>query len=201
MIVRCVRGKVRDVEAVTDAIEEWNLKIAPKCLGFLGGTWGIGDDGQLHAYHRFATREDMEELVRDVERLDWYSEKFLPSMETEPEVRHAPDVIMWNGGCDTAGFVQIVYGRTTDIDSHKELIHKLAMLQIHRPDIVGGYTMFHDNGLFEEVVYFKSEEAAREGEAAAPDGEHAHLIEEWQRFAKDVEFVDLRDPHLFTQTA
>lgn len=199
MIVRCVRGRVRDADAVAEAIEEWNLKLAPKCLGFLGGTWGIGDDGQLHAYHRFSTRDDMEELIRDHERLDWYANKFLPSMELEPQVNHAEDVIVWNGGgCDSAKFVQIIYGRTTDIEGHKELIHKLAMLQIHRPDIIGGYTMFHDQGRFEEVVYFKDAEAAREGEAKAPDGEHAHLIEEWQRFATDIEFVDLNEPHLIT---
>ena len=60
----------------------------------------------------------------------------------------------------------------------------------NRPDILGGLVAWHgDDGAFTQVVYFRSEDQARAGEAGGADERYQDMM------AGEPTFIDLRDPH------
>lgn len=75
--------------------------------------------------------------------------------------------LLFDGGSNDAGFVQVMQGRAKDQDQmrrrEKEMEPELRPL---RPDLIGGITAWHGDGTFTEVAYFTSEAEARKNEQA-----------------------------------
>ena len=103
-----------------------------------------------------------------------------------------------DGDPDTAGFVQVMQGRTKDPDRARELMAADPTdWAEYRPDILGTITVGHDGDAWTMAIYFTSEEAAREGERKEPPPEMAEMMEEMNALADgEPTFHDLRDPWL-----
>ena len=69
-------------------------------------------------------------------------------------------------------------------------------MQSSRPDIIGGYTAWHEGDRFTAVNYFTSEAAAREGEKKELPGELQKAFQEFGEITKGVEFLDIPNPWL-----
>jgi hypothetical protein len=98
---------------------------------------------------------------------------------------------MMGGGSDTAGFVQVIEGRAKDRESARRMMRDAeGQLTRDRPEILGGLVAWHgDDGEFTQVVYFRSEDEARAGEAEGADQRYQDMM------AGEPTFIDLRDPH------
>ena len=83
------------------------------------------------------------------------------------------------GDPDTAGFVQVMQGRTRDARRAGELMaqNKEARMAF-RPDVLGTVYVVQEGGLWTLAIYFTSEQAAREGERKEPPPELAAEMEE-----------------------
>ncbi len=76
--------------------------------------------------------------------------------------------LLFNGGSDEAGFVQIIRGKVDDtarlravMTSDPEGLHAM------RPDILGATLAIEADGTYTETVAFTDEASARSGEGAA----------------------------------
>jgi hypothetical protein len=104
------------------------------------------------------------------------------------------------GDPDTAGFVQVMQGRSSDPDRARELMAQDPdEWAAFRPDIIGSVAVGHQGGAYTVAMYFTSEQAAREGEGKEPPPELKALMEEMnQLMAGEPEFLDLRQSWLYS---
>jgi len=65
-----------------------------------------------------------------------------------------------------------------------------------RPDLLGSVTAYFGDGEFAEVVYFTSEEEAREAEQRPIPDEFADRMAEWEAVVRVERYLDLREPWL-----
>jgi hypothetical protein len=115
--------------------------------------------------------------------------------------RDSSDVIAdVTGDPDTAGFVQVMQGRSSDPDRVRELMAQDPdEWAAFRPDIIGSVAVGHQGGAYTVAMYFTSEQAAREGERKEPPPELKPLMDEMnQLMADEPEFLDLRQPWLYS---
>jgi hypothetical protein len=162
--------------------------------GWLGGTYGFTDDGQFVGVCRFDGMASAREWCRDPDAGLWWAaaeEMF----DGAPEIHESDDVtIMLEGGSDSAGFVQVMRGRVTNLDALKRIMsdHEMtSMLHQARPDIIGATLAIEDDGTFTETVAFTDEAAAREGEKS---GAYSDQSDELTSAMEDVEYLDLHHP-------
>jgi hypothetical protein len=99
------------------------------------------------------------------------------------------------GGSDDAGFVQVIQGRTRDVERMRALGEQSGpLLADFRPEVIGGTIALHGDGGFTQAVYFTSEQAAREGERKEPTPElKALLDEEMALYEGELTYFDLRE--------
>ena len=88
-------------------------------------------------------------------------------------------------------------GQVRDPDRAKELVANQPRMQDVRTDILGSITVGHDDAKWTMIVYFRSEQEAREGERKEVPPEMAKAMHELQSLAiGQPEFLDLRNPWL-----
>lgn len=165
MFVQFIEGPVDDAEGLRQQYETWLEELAPDAIGWLGSTGGVTADGTAFVAARFEDAGSARENSERPEQSAWWeqtAECFAGPVEFSDCDRV---VTILDGGSDEAGFVQVIRGRFTDADRAVELS---ASFEEHlpeaRPDVLGGYLGLQDDGSYTQVVYFTSEEEAREGE-------------------------------------
>jgi hypothetical protein len=101
--------------------------------------------------------------------------------------------VLFDGGSDAAGFVQVMQGRAKDQNQMRSQEREMEPeLRKVRPDLIGGIVAWHGDGAFTEVVYFPSEEVARQGEAAMAN---TPVVEKFMSLIDgDLTFYDLTTP-------
>jgi hypothetical protein len=104
------------------------------------------------------------------------------------------------GDPDTAGFVQVMQGRSSDPERARELMAQDPDdWAAFRPDVIGSVAVGHEGGACTMALYFTSEQAAREGERKEPPPQLKALMEEMNQLsAGEPEFLDLRQPWLYS---
>jgi hypothetical protein len=200
MFVQVIRGKVADPAQVRAAMERWMRELAPGASGWLGSTAGVTDDGRFVALARFESADAARRNSTRPEQDAWWSEV---SKAFDGDVTFAdsedvdPDVI---GDPDSAGFVQVMAGRTSNARRVRELMDSSrGATRSLRPDILGSVDVLQDDGRFTMAVYFTSEQEAREGERKEPPPEIASMMEELNSLASgEIEFLDLKSPWLYS---
>jgi hypothetical protein len=103
-----------------------------------------------------------------------------------------------NGGSDSAGFVQVIQRKVTDVDKARELdrANQDQMKEI-RPDVMGGIVAWHpQNGRFTNAIYFTSEAEARAKEKEVSSSpEFEKFMSEWQAISDgEPNYLDLSEP-------
>jgi hypothetical protein len=186
MFVQVIEAKVGDRHKLRSRIDRWLQEVAPDATGWLGHTAGVAADGTFFAAVRFESAEAARTNSDRPEQGAWWKET-TQCLEGDVRVVDCSEVDMLGsrGGSDDAGFVQVIQGRG---DRHALLAAtkgRQELLARLRPDVLGAYVAWEGEGRFNQLVYFTSEAAAREGE------KRRAVIMSAVQFDR---FIDLREP-------
>ena len=193
MHVRVIRADVADVDGLRAHLERGEGQLTAEAVGFLGSTAGITAQGEFVALARFDSGAAAIANRARLEEGEWWKE-LRSYLDTEPVVKDTERVSVLMAGSDDAGFVQIMEG-TGDPDALAALDEQfVAIAPTYRPDIMGGYRAYFDDGTWADVTYFTSEAAARAGESREMPPEIAKLFEEFGRVAGITAYHDLHAP-------
>ena len=197
MFVQVIQGRAKDAPGLRKQWERWDQEIKPGAAGYLGSTAGITADGEFIALVRFESEDAARANSESAEQSAWWEET---SKYIDDAMFHDCRLVdlMGDGGSDDAGFVQVIQGKTTDIDRAREL-DRIAQNQMKdlRPDVIGGIVAWHpENGRFTNAIYFTSE-----AEARAKEKESANAPE-FEQFMKEMDaisdgtpkYLDLTEP-------
>jgi hypothetical protein len=195
MFVQIITAHTSDPEGLRRQGERWSAEVRPGAIGFLGGTVGTAADGTTVAVVRFADEASARANSERPEQHAWWEET-AAYYDVEPIVRESSDIeLVFGGGSDDAGFVQVIEGTLKDRARLEELMttELEAQVRASRPDIIGGIRMWLPHGAFVEVAYFTSQADAREGESS---DEFADAHDEIATLYDGLTFVDLTEPTL-----
>ncbi|NED94669.1 hypothetical protein G1H11_05030 [Phytoactinopolyspora alkaliphila] len=195
MFIQVIQGRVRDEERLRSGLDRWLEEFAPHAEGWLGGTYGITDDGMFVGTVRFASEEAARRNSQRPEQDAWWRE-MSECFDGEVTFHDCTDVMMLlDGGTDDAGFVQVIQGKVRDRDRMHSLIDQTgSVLARERPDIIGGTIAIDDDGVMTETVAFTDEAAAREGERRELSSEARQLMRQEMDLIEDVRYLDLHEP-------
>jgi hypothetical protein len=194
MFIQVIQGQCHDADRLHELSDEWRDTLGSSAEGWLGGTYGVTDDGQFVAVVRFESREAaMANSTRPEQGVWW--QKMQECFDGEVTFHDCEDVTMFlGGGSDDAGFVQVIQGRLTDVDRFKAFMSQpMDALHEARPDILGGTIAVEADGTFTQTVAFTTEAAAREGEAKEMPADMPDAEDEFSAM-EDVRYLDLRHP-------
>jgi hypothetical protein len=198
MFVQVIQGKVADAEQVRAAIDRWMAELAPGATGWLGSTGGVTEDGRFVMVARFESEEAARRNSDRPEQDQWWAET-AKLFTGEVTFSDSNDVTVdESGDPDSAGFVQVMQGRGTDPERARELMaQNPEEWAAWRPDIIGTVTIGHEGGAYTMVVYFTSEEEAREGERKEPPPQLQAQMEEMGKLSiGEPVYFDLKQPWL-----
>jgi hypothetical protein len=199
MFAQVIQGRTSDPEGLRAAMDRWMAELQPGAVGWLGSTMGVTDDGQALAVARFESAEAAGRNAQRQEQTAWW-EATQGLFEGDVTFQDSEDVtVEMTGDPDRAGFVQVMTGQVTDYARAKEIMARFdreAMAR-QRPEVLGTAIIGHDQGRWTQLIYFTSEEAAREGERREASPQFAAMREELMGISvAEPAFLDLRTPIL-----
>jgi hypothetical protein len=195
MFIQVIQGECRDADRLHQLSDEWRDTLGPSAPGWLGGTYGVTDDGQFIAVVRFESREAAAQNSTRPEQGEWWS-RMQECFKGEVTFHDCDDATMFlGGGSDDAGFVQVIQGRLSDPERFRRFMSQpMDALHEARPEILGGTIAIDADGILTETVAFTSEEAARQGEATPMPEDMREQIEEEFSVMQEVSYLDLHHP-------
>jgi hypothetical protein len=197
LFAQVIQGRTSDAAAVRGRMEEWDRSLKPGAEGFLGSTAGVSDDGEFIAIARFDSEEAARRNSDRPEQGEWWAETE-GHLEGEARFYDSTDVeVMWGGGSDSAGFVQVIQGRFKE-EGQKARWREMEAdaeqwMRENRPDVIGSVRVWQGTD-FSDFVYFTSEEEARAGEQKQPPAGEGGA-DDWMSEIEDLKFIDLRSPY------
>lgn len=195
MFIQIIQGKCRDADRMHRLTDEWREQLGPSAEGWLGGTYGITDDGEFVGVVRFESREAAARNSTRPEQGEWFT-KMQECFDGDVTFHDCDDAMMFlDGGSDDAGFVQVIQGRVTDPEKFRAFMSEpMDTLQEQRPEIIGGTIAMEPDGWFTETVAFRSETEARSGEMKQMPEEARERWDEAMSTMQDVRYLDLHQP-------
>jgi hypothetical protein len=194
MFVQIIQGTVTDADALQRSVARWRKEIKPGAHGYLGSTGGVTADGRGITMVRFESEADAQANSDRAEQGAWWNEAS-KAFGDDVTFHNCTEVeSLFGGGNNSAGFVQVLQGRTND-QAQMRATGRAIQDELHavRPDILGVVVAFHGDGGFTQFIYFSSEEAARTGEAAlGNDSELSNRLR--ATIEGDLTFFDLNEP-------
>jgi hypothetical protein len=200
MFVQVIQGQVANPEHIRAALDRWARELAPGANGWLGTTAGVTDDGRFVGVARFESEEAARANSNRPEQDQWWNET-AKLFTGEATFRDSNDTTLdVVGEPDNARFVQVMQGRGTDPDRAKELMAQdSAEWAAFRPDVIGSVAVGHEGGAYTMVMYFTSEEEAREGERKEPPPHLQAQMEEMNKLSVgEPDFFDIKQPWLYS---
>jgi len=203
--VQVIRGHVAEGATGRDEIrsmlDRWATDLAPGAAGWLGSTAGVADDNSFVAAVRFDSQESARANSGRPEQHQWWMEtaKLFTGDVSFSDCPQAEDFLV--GGSDSAGFVQVIEGRVSDVDAMRRINDQVQARTAGgkgRQDVIGGVVGLHSGDRFVQVVYFTSLEAARAGEAMEMPPELAALWEQEGELLSELTYTDLTDPWMYS---
>ena len=199
MFCQVIEGKVSDPTQVHAALDRWSADLAGDAAGWLGSTAGVTADGTFVALARFESQEDASRNSERPEQDRWWSET-VQLFEGEPTFRDSSEVdIDMQGQPDSAGFVQVIEGRSSDPARARELMNQDSdAWASFRPDVLGSVGINHGDGAYTAFLYFTSEKEAREGESKDIPPELKEQMEAMGELeVGEPTYLDLQEPWLY----
>jgi len=192
VFIQVIQGRCTRQDELRSLLDEWIEKLSPGADGWLGTTHGFTDDGTFIAVVRFRDRAAATANSGRQEQDAW-AQRMAALFDGPVEFRDSDDVtVLFEGGSDDAGFVQVIQGRVDDPDrlragltSNPERLHEM------RPDIIGSTLAIEPDGSFTETVAFTDEESARRGEQQPPPPE---VLADLEWAMQGARFYDLHSP-------
>jgi len=198
MFVQVFQGPVSDPVEVKALLDRWVAELAPGADGWLGSTGGVTDDGTLVALARFDSEEAARRNSDRPEQGEWWAQ--MEALFTSPPVFHDSTTVDVDdhGDLDSAGFVQVMQGRTSDADRARELMNDDdPEWQTYRPDVLGSLSTTHDGDGWTMAIYFTSEAEARAAEQKEPPESIREAMAEVDSLTVgETSYFDLREPWL-----
>jgi hypothetical protein len=198
MFAQIIRGRVSDPAAVRRVVDRWMTELGPTATGWLGSTGGVTDDKELFVLVRFESEQAARANSDRPEQGAWWAE-MEPMLDGDATFQDSNEVYEdIRGDLDSAGFVQVMTGQTSDPERTKELMtDSRDDREAFRPEILGQVAIAHAEGEFTFVNYFTTEAAAREGERKPRPPELEKLMTALNELrVGEPEFLDLRSPWL-----
>jgi hypothetical protein len=191
MFIQVIKGKSSHPDELRTLAEAWRDEAGGDAAGYLGGTYGVTDDGDFIGVVRFTSREDaMANSARP--ETDAFAQKMGALMDGPVAFHDCGDVTTFlDGGSDDAGFVQVITGHLDDPVRAKAMLEDTGDLRKMRPEIIGGTFAIADDGTYFQTVYFTDEESARKGEQTEPPED---VRAEMESMMAGATFHDLRRP-------
>ena len=199
MFVQVITGSTSDREGLLRQADRWQDELRPGAAGYLGSSGGVTEDGLFVLLARFESEEAARRNSARDQQGEWWTEteKYLEGATFQDSVEVTT---LLGGGSNRAGFLQVMRGRVIDADKIAAIGSRMAefegAMRRHRPDILGQLIVMHPDATYTEVVYFASEEAARQGESTDPPPELQTLFGEIREAVTVDEYLDLKDPWL-----
>lgn len=192
MFIQVIQGRCTRQDELRTALDRWREDLGPTAHGWLGGTYGFADDDQFIGVVRFEDRDKAMANSDRVEQSEW-AEELRALFDGPVEFHDSDDVtLLFDGGSDHAGFVQVIRGRVEDPDRLRALMTRdTELLHRMRPEILGATLALEPDGTFTETVAFTDEESARRGEQLEPPEE---IRTELQDVMQGATFYDLHQP-------
>src|SRR5437868_9261549 len=107
MFMQIIQGKIKDAQAARATMDRWLIELQPGATGWLGGTYGVTDDGQLVACGRFTDHAAADANGNRPEQTAWWTE-MEKNFDGPVTFHNCDDVTMLlGGGSDEATFVQV----------------------------------------------------------------------------------------------
>ncbi|KRF35700.1 hypothetical protein [Terrabacter sp. Soil810] len=202
MFIQVIQGRCTDADAIHRQMDRWREELEPGAQGWLGGTYGITEDGEFVGVVRFDSRASAEANSARPEQGAWWKQT-ARLFDGEASFHDCDDVtMMLDGGSDDAGFVQVIQGRLSDAERFRHMMEgPMDMLHEARPDIIGGTIAIDADGFFTQTMAFRTEDAAREGEQKSPPPETQAEMDEMMALMSDVSYHDLHHPWFATAGA
>ncbi len=198
MFAQIIRGKVFDPSAVRPVVDRWMTDLGPTATGWLGSTGGITAGNEVFVLVRFESAEAAAANSDRPEQGEWWAE-MAKLFDGEPTFQDSSDVtVEKSGDPDTAGFVQVMTGQTSDPERARQLMSQDQFdMRSQRPDILGSVTVGHDEGKWTMVLYFTSEDDARRGEQKEMPPEAQKMMEEMMSLSVGAPgYLDITEPWL-----
>lgn len=195
MFIQIIQGRCRDTDRLHQLTDEWQQSLGPTAAGWLGGTYGVTDDGEFVGVVRFESKDAARQNSDRPEQGEWWS-RMQECFEGEVTFHDCDEAMLFlDGGSDDAGFVQVIQGRLTDPDRFRHFMEQpMDTLHEARPEIIGGTIAIDPDGYFTQTVAFRSEEEARAGEGKEMPAEVRQQMEEEMSSMSDVHYLDLHHP-------
>lgn len=190
MFIQVIQGKTSRGEELRQLGESMQASGQRPGEGWLGGTFGLTDDGDFFGVVRFESREAAMANSARPETHE-FSQKMAALMDGEVTFFDSDEVQTFlDGGSDDAKFVQIIRGKA-DPGLWQKLGDASELREL-RPDVIGGTVAIKHDGSFVETIAFTDEASAREGESrdvqASPEMEEA-----LSTLLQGATFYDLRE--------
>ncbi|HET6651891.1 MAG TPA: hypothetical protein VFH10_04550 [Nocardioides sp.] len=203
MFIQIIQGRCKRQDEMRALGDRWLREVAPQAPGWLGGTYGFTDDGEMIAVIRFESKDAAMANSQRPEQQAFWAE--MERLYDGPVEFHDCErvVMMMDGGSDQAGFVQVIRGKLDDPDALESGMHDMeTMLHEARPEIIGATFAIEDDGTFTETVAFTDEAAARRGESQAMpiSGPMHDAMMQFDHMVHDVEYRDLHAPWFASRT-
>jgi hypothetical protein len=191
MFIQVIHGRCTQPDQLRALADSWRTGDGAGAVGWLGGTYGVTDDGDFLGVVRFTSRDDAT-LNSARAETGAFAERMAALMDGPVEFHDCDDVTtLLDGGSDEAGFVQVIRGHTDDATPMKAMLRDSDDLHRMRPEILGGTFALAEDGTFFQTVYFTDEESARRGEGVEPPAE---VREALTAVMAGATFFDLRAP-------
>ena len=200
MFVQVIQGQTSDADTMHAAFDQWFEELAPGATGWLGSTAGVTDDGRFIALARFESEEAARRNSARPEQDAWWAAT--SGLLTGDAAFHDSEHVVVDvaGEPDSAGFVQVMQGRSTDpARAHELMDQDSAEWAAFRPDIIGSVELDYDDGAWTMALYFTSEEEAREGERKEPPPALKEQMDHMNALTVgEPDFFDLKSPWLYS---
>lgn len=196
MFAQVIRGSIANSAAIHAALDRWEVELRDGAVGFLGSTAGVTTGGELVLVTRFESEEAARRSSDRPEYAAWWAE-LTQAVVSPPLIVESSDVdLSMGGGSDDAGFVQLFWGSGDRAEARAVMVRAEPILRAERPDILGGFTLWLDDGRFIDVAYFRSEREARDGEARELSEEGRAVFEDFGRVLAAEGYADIPEPRL-----
>jgi hypothetical protein len=202
VFIQVIQGKCRDADLLHRQMDDWRDRLESGAEGFLGGTYGITDEGEFIGVVRFDSKQSADRNGARPEQDAWWAAT-KECFDGEATFHDCNDVVlMMDGGSDDAQFVQIIQGQLSDPAKFRDFMSRpMDTLHQARPEILGGTIAIDDTGFFTQTIAFRTESEARKGEAKEMPAEMREEMEQLSAMTRDVSYHDLHHPWFETAAA